>query len=110
MLIFRCLTHTECPAKKILTSVSLCFDEEIPSCCIQQTDAIPVSIQERDLFNLIATMPEYAHANPCDAIRVQAAMSARSDMAHDLGMEAVCEWNALIKTSTTTSDLGTLSA
>jgi hypothetical protein len=31
-------------------------------------------------------------------------------MAHDLGMEAVCEWNALIKTSTTTSDLGTLSA
>lgn len=110
MLIFRCLTHTECIARKTINNVPLCFDEEIPSCCIQHGEAVPVSIHERDFFNLIATMPEYAHANPCDIVRVQAAMSARSDMASDLGMAAICEWNALIKTTISESQPGTLSA
>lgn len=104
MLMFRCLSSTcqECTARRTVKGITLCFDEEIPRFCTHLNEAIPVRIQERDLYNLIATMPDYADEDGCNIIKLQADLSARSDMAQDLGIVAVCEWDARITATSVT--------
>jgi hypothetical protein len=86
------------------------MDEEIPRCCVLQHDAIPVSIRERDLFTLIALSQEWCDDDdPCTVLKLQGDLSARSDMAQDLGVTPVCEWDATITQTITVERPDTLS-